>query len=144
MRVIVDANLVAALALPLPYSEQASNKMATWKRTGVELHAPLLLEYELASIVRKAVVVEWMTTGAAVEALHGFSALNIHLWSPTAALDESALRWAERLGQSKAYDAHYLALAEELQAELWTADRRMARGAQQAGSGWVCWVGEAK
>jgi predicted nucleic acid-binding protein len=143
MRVIVDANLVAALVLPLSYSEQASNKVADWKRAGVELHAPMLLEYELASILRKAVVVGLMTTEAAIGAMHGFSALTVHLWSPTAALHEGALRWAERLGQSKAYDAHYLALAEQMACELWTADRRLAHGVQQAGSDWACWIGEA-
>jgi predicted nucleic acid-binding protein len=142
MRIVVDANLIAALILPLPYSEQAADKMAAWKSIGVELHAPSLLEYELASILRRAIVVGLMTTGAATEAMRGFSALNVHVWSPTVALHTNALQWAENLGQSKAYDAQYLALAEGIGAELWTADRRLARGAQQAGVGWVHWIGK--
>jgi predicted nucleic acid-binding protein len=143
MRVVIDANLVAALALPLSYSEQASDKVADWKRAGVELHAPMLLEYELASILRKAVVVGLMATEAAIEAMHGFSALTVHLWSPTDALHEGALRWADRLGQSKAYDAHYPALAEQMACELWTADRRLVHGVQQAGAEWARWIGQA-
>jgi predicted nucleic acid-binding protein len=143
VKVVVDANLVAALVLPLSYSEQASDKVADWKRAGVELYAPMLLEYELASILRKAVVVGLMTTEAAIEAMHGFSALTVHLWAPTDALHEGAPRWAERPGQSKAYDAHYLALAEQMGCELWTADRRPAHGVQQAGAEWARWIGEA-
>ena len=48
-----------------------------------------------------------------------------------------ALDWAERLGQARAYDATYLALAEELDAEFWTADRRLANAARHAGADWV-------
>ncbi|HSR30541.1 MAG TPA: type II toxin-antitoxin system VapC family toxin [Anaerolineae bacterium] len=62
--------------------------------------------------------------------------------SPPVHLHERALRWADRLGHSKAYDAHYLALAEQEGIELWTADRRLANGAQQAGAHWVHWIGE--
>lgn len=140
MNIVVDANLVAALALPLPYSEQVADKMAGWKRTGSELHAPLLLEYELASILRKAVVVGLITTDTATEAMRRLLDLGIRVWPPTVTLHASALQWAERLGQSKAYDAHYLALAEELGGELWTADRRLAHCARQAGKDWVRWI----
>jgi predicted nucleic acid-binding protein len=142
MNAVVDANLVAALALPLPYSEQATQKMVAWKGAGVQLHAPLLLEYEVASVFRKAVVVDIWSTGAAAQAMNSILALNIRCWPPTFELHERALGWAERLGQSKAYDAQYLALAEDLHAELWTADRQLARSARQAGVDWVCWLGE--
>ena len=33
-------------------------------------------------------------------------------------------------------------LAEELGAELWTADRRLVNGAHQAGVIWARWIGE--
>jgi predicted nucleic acid-binding protein len=48
-------------------------------------------------------------------------------------VDRNALVWAERIGQRAAYDAVYLALAEYLNAELWTADKRLADAAQVAG-----------
>lgn len=53
----------------------------------------------------------------------------------------SAFDWAEKLGQSKAYDSFYLALAETLRAPLWTADRRLANAARQIGISWVHAVG---
>ena len=47
MTVVVDANVVVVLVLPLPYLERASHVIETWKRGATEIHAPLLLEYEV-------------------------------------------------------------------------------------------------
>ena len=142
MSVVVDANLIAALVLPLPYSDPATERMIAWKRAGVVLLAPVLLEYEIAAILRKAVVARWLTTDVAVEAMGKTLALGIRCLTPTATLHEHALRWAHRLGHSKAYDAQYLAVAEQEGIEFWTADRRLVEGARQAGAPWVRWVAE--
>jgi predicted nucleic acid-binding protein len=142
MSAVIDANLIAAVVLPLPYSDQATERIMAWKQAGLELLAPVLLEYEVAAILRKAVVAQWLTTDLAVEAIGRILALNVRSLRPTAQLHERALRWADRLGHSKAYDAHYLALAEQEGIELWTADQRLANGAQQAGAHWVHWIGE--
>jgi predicted nucleic acid-binding protein len=42
-----------------------------------------------------------------------------------------ALELAGKLSQSKAYDAIYLALAEKLVANFWTADERLANRCQK-------------
>jgi len=139
--VVIDANLIAAIVLPLPYSERAAKRMTTWKQADTELVAPLLLEYEVVAILRKAVVAEWLTTDLAVDAMKRILALDIRCVRPTPGLHEKALLWAERLGHTKAYDAHYLALAEQESTELWTADQRLVNGAQRAGAHWVHWIG---
>jgi len=140
--VVIDANLVAAVVLPLPYSELAAERMLAWKRAGEELVAPVLFEYEIAAMLRKAIVAGWLSTDLAAQAMRQVLALHVRCVAPTAALHERALRWAERLGHSKAYDGQYLALAEEQGIELWTADRRLANGARQAGARWAHWIGE--
>jgi predicted nucleic acid-binding protein len=142
MSAVIDANLIAAVVLPLPYSDQATQRLMAWKRAGTDLLAPFLLEYEIAAILRKAVVARWLTTDLAVEAIGEVLALNVRCLTPTVNLHERALRWADQLGHAKAYDAHYLALAEQEGIELWTADRRLANGAQQVGADWVHWIGE--
>lgn len=142
MSAVIDANLIAAVVLPLPYSDQATQRMTIWKRAGVEILAPILLEYEIVAILRKAVVAQWLTTDLAVEAIEKILALDVRCVTPTRSLHRQALRWADRLGHAKAYDAHYLALAEQESIELWTADRRLANGAQRAGANWVHWIGE--
>jgi predicted nucleic acid-binding protein len=142
MSAVIDANLIAVVVLPLPCSDQATQRIMAWKRAGLALLAPVILEYEIAAILHKAVVAQWLTTDLAVEAIGKILTLNIRCLTPTAYLHERALRWADRLGHAKAYDAHYLALAEQEGIELWTADRRLANGAQQAGARWVHWIGE--
>ena len=41
------------------------------------------------------------------------------------------LELASQLGQGAVYDSHYLALAESLDCELWTADERFQRAARE-------------
>ena len=143
MNVVVDANLVVALVLPLPYSDQAVARFAAWKQAGVDLLAPVLFEYEVIAVLRKAVVAGLLTTGLAGEAMRSILALHVQCVLPTLELHSRALYWAECLGHTKTCDAHYLALAEQRQAELWTADRRLANSARQEGVAWLRWVGEA-
>ena len=141
MSFVIDANLVAAVVLPLPYSDQATQRIMEWKRAGLELLAPVLFEYEIAAVLRKAVVAQWLTTDLTVEAMDRILALDVRCLAPTAHLHEQALRWADRLGHSKTYDAHYLALAEQQGIDLWTADSRLTNTARQAGAPWVHWIG---
>lgn len=54
----------------------------------------------------------------------------------------SALRWARRLDQSKAYDGFYVAAAEQTGSPLWTAYRLLANSALTAKVDWVHWVGD--
>lgn len=56
--------------------------------------------------------------------------------------ERSAFDWATRLRQRAAYDGFYLAAAEQLGAELWTADKALASNAGQLGESWVHWMGE--
>ena len=144
MSLVIDANLASAIVLPLPYSEPATQCITGWKQDGVELLAPSLLEYEVVAVLRKAVVAGLLSTAIATEAMRRITALNIRCLPPTLELHERALLWADRLGHSKTYDAHYLALAEQQQAALWTADRRLVNGARQAGVTWVHWIGESE
>ncbi len=56
-------------------------------------------------------------------------------------LHARALALALRYAQPQAYDAHYLALAESLNCEFWTADERLYR-ALRGELTWVRWLGE--
>lgn len=144
MRIVVDANIITAILVPLPYSPQATRKLVEWQNLDVTLTAPALLEYELTTTLRKATVTGIITSEEAVQAIEAFANLNIEVIVPTLTLHEAALRWSERLHQSVAYDAHYLALAEQLGATLWTADRRLANGVKQTGVTWLHWIGETE
>ena len=67
--------------------------------------------------------------------------LAIELHAPTD-LYRRALNLTSQLSQSAVYDCIYLALAEGLSGELWTADERFYRAASLQFSN-VRWLGEA-
>ena len=142
--VVVDANLMMALAAELPYSEHATALMDAWQRDHVRLCAPLLWEYELVTAVRKALALGLFLEQEATAALEHLWSLGVERIAPDRELHHRSLGWAARLGQVVAYDAQYLALAERLGAELWTADRRLARQAAVSGLDWVHPVGQGE
>ena len=140
--IVVDSNLIAAIAIPLPYSDAAHRVIAEWKKGGYVIRGPVLWEYEFTTILRRAQFHGLLSVEQMARALQRVGVLNIQSVPPSEALHRSALVWAERLKQSRAYDAQYLALAEELGAEFWTRDRRLTHSAHSQGANWVHWVGE--
>lgn len=66
--------------------------------------------------------------------------LPIHLYDDED-MHARAMFFARHLGLPASYDAHYLALADHLGAELWTADRRLANSVQPH-LPWVQFVGQ--
>ena len=91
----------------------------------VELHAPLLLPYELTSALRTAERRARVPAEMASEALENLLAAGIELHPPKPL---ATLQFAQRLGIA-GYDAAYVALAAELGVECWSADERLVRAA---------------
>ncbi len=140
--VVVDSNMVVALILPLPFSNSATEAFRRWRADGERLVAPALLEYELTSVVRNGLVQRKLRAERAQQVLDQMLQSGLEIIVPTLELHRQALHFAERIGQSKAYDAQYLALASRENAPLWTADRRLANAARDTGLNWVHWIGD--
>jgi len=124
-------------------SQAAIDKMEEWEQQNGELLVPTLWSYEVASTLRKAVATRSISAEEAVEDLQDLLSMSIRQVPPTLALHQQALIWAGRLNQIVAYDAAYLALAEEEDAEFWTADRRIADAARNLNISWVHHIEEA-
>jgi predicted nucleic acid-binding protein len=137
MAIVVDSNLVAALLLPLPYTQQAVAKHDLWTGAGEELAAPALMEYEVCSTLHRLTRAGWIRPERAAELLVDMRELAIRTVPPTIELHRAALQWAQRLERSRTYDAQYMALAEELRADFWTCDLPLFNRAQQLGVTWV-------
>ena len=135
--IVVDASLVLALVLPLPYSDRAAVKVRALKEEHEEFFAPALLEYEVCSALRRAVARRIMDESTAHLALALIDELRIRPVSAASSLHSRALAWAARIDQSKAYDAQYLALAEEMRCALLSADERLVHSARALGADWV-------
>ena len=137
MTLVVDANVVVALVVPTPYSQAAAERFEDWVEAEAELVAPVFWSYEAVSAIRKLAALghlEEETAAATVSRLLTIGPLAIQ---PTEHLHLKALEWARRLKQHVAYDAAYLALAEHLETELWTADRKLVRNARSLEIEWV-------
>lgn len=142
MTIILDANLAVAAAIPMDYTGYATHLIRTWSASQERLLAPVLFEYEITTALRRAIVLGILTLSEVMEGLDLILALGVELVLPTRNLSIEAIYFAERIGQSKAYDAQYLALAARENAPFWTADRRLAHAARDTGLHWVHWIGD--
>lgn len=116
--IVLDASVVIDL---LARSEDAG---AIEERvSGKRLAAPALLHFEVASFLRRAVMLGRMSAeragGVAVDLL----ALPLLRWEATASMLH---RVVELRDVVSAYDGAYVALAEHLDCTLYTRDRRLA------------------
>lgn len=143
MAAVMDANVALALFLHLPYTDLAFGLMERLRERRSAIFAPVLLEYECLNGLHRAAALGFIRREDVGQFFSELLALDIERVSPTLELHRFALRWAERLGQSKAYDAQYVALAEQYGAELWSADERLVKALKTQGADWVHWIGEA-
>lgn len=117
--IVVDASAVLACLLRLP-PERAVERLLNPAET---LHAPELVDVEVAQVVRRY----WRA--GAVDAARGREALDDLRALPLERYGHGPLlaRVWELRHNVTAYDAAYLALAEALDAPLVTCDARLAR-----------------
>jgi predicted nucleic acid-binding protein len=141
-KLTIDANVCVWLVLHPHTGRDVRPRFARWLTEGAQLTAPVLWQAEIASAIRSLVHQRLVPTELAARALERALTLDIEMIPLTADLTRAAYRWSERLGQRRAYDGFYLAAADTLGGELWTADERLANSARRAGVGWVHWIGE--
>lgn len=122
---VVDASFAFRLLFPGPTSAPFQELAGQWAHDGSELIAPTLWLYEMTSALCKTVRLGELGSSDGKRALDLVHRLGVRLISPDDALARSAFEWILRLNRAAAYDSFYLALAEELGCELWTADRRL-------------------
>ena len=138
---VVDANIAIKTAL-----DMTDDLEQFWKRVDEEQItpcAPRLWMSETTSAIRFLLSQKEITSDEAEEALRSVHGLRIEIFNEDEELSLRALELAGKLGQSKAYDAFYLALAEKLVVEFWTADERLFnRCRKDLKLSWVHWIGE--
>ncbi len=138
--VCVDSSLALKLFLPEADSQRAQNLWERWMEMDAEIVAPPLFLFEVTSVLCRKVTRDLLTLE---EAQQIFSLLQGEPWrfAYLPGLHERALTLAVRFRQSQVYDAHYLALAEAMACEFWTADERLYRAVAGELS-WVRWLGD--
>ena len=138
--VVVDASLTLKWLVEEEHSDKAHAILQSWDNHDITPVAPHLMPFEVANALHRRVVRGELTVEVAAELIQSLLSSRLELHEAPN-LHGRALELASQLGQGAVYDAHYLALAEALDCELWTADERLVRTAGQV-AGQVRWIGE--
>jgi predicted nucleic acid-binding protein len=116
--IVLDASVALELVLRSPRSQSVAARIAN---PGETLHAPHVIDLEVAQVLRRFVRAGTLPERRAAKALDDFRDLPVVRYAHALLLD----RVWELRENTTAYDAAYLALAEALNAPLLTVDRRL-------------------
>ncbi|MBW4566915.1 MAG: type II toxin-antitoxin system VapC family toxin [Tolypothrix carrinoi HA7290-LM1] len=128
--ICIDANFIVRLL--------TDNAPSTFRRLWIQwqesehtIVAPALIYYEVTNALHRMSFGGQLLPEQADQSLNVALNLNITLYGD-AELHQQAFTLAISLRLSATYDAHYLALAQRLKCEFWTADRRLYNSVRAA------------
>jgi predicted nucleic acid-binding protein len=140
--VVLDSGILIATVYPETLTPQAKHLIKQLQANNTTLHAPTLLRYELVAVSRKAVYQGRITDEEGLRARDTLLSYPVTLHFDDALL-KRGYELAAEYNRPTAYDAQYLALAERLSYEFWTADERMFN-AVRGKFPRVSWLGNVK
>jgi predicted nucleic acid-binding protein len=117
--IVLDASAVVDWLLQTPAGQRVEQRIYARNDT---LHTVHLLDVEFAQVLRRLVREGTLARKRAEEAMEDLIAVRVTRYAPVALLPRI---WQLRQNLS-AYDAAYVALAEELKAPLITRDQKIA------------------
>ena len=137
--IVLDSGVLLATVLVEPFSNAARTLIGELIKSGLEISVPTLFLYEIVAVLRKN------TNRGLLTATDAVKYRDVLLAQPVQPIiDHGLLRRAHELAESlnrpSAYDAQYLALAERLNCDFWTADEKLFN-AVSGHLGWVKWLG---
>ncbi len=139
---VIDSSLAVYSVLNVSQSAQAERVFERLLNQKIRLFVPRLWIFEVTSIIHKYLFDKLITPKRAFDSLSVILGFEKNLVDEDQQLCQLAFEWATRLRQKPAYDGFYLAAAERLGAEFWTADEKLSNNAHQLGASWVHWMGE--
>jgi predicted nucleic acid-binding protein len=138
-QVCVDASLALKWLIPSQQDSLADSLLEGWDRAGAELIGPPIFDAEVTSVIRLNVYTGKLLPQQGESAYQYFRELNVKIINP-AILSLIAWELAKKYNRPRTYDMQYLALAELLDCELWTADKRLINCLREQNKR-VHWVG---
>ncbi len=138
-RIVIDASVVLKWYLSdKEHGEKALDILDGHASDRLSLHAPALLEFEVANGLAITKRRARVGNDDALKAMDGFTEIGIGL-CPLSPLFPKVLDYSDRYNIS-AYDAAYVALADDLKTNVVTADKRLFNSTRKLK--FVKWIGE--
>jgi len=131
LSVVIDANLLVVLVTGDERGQLVDAKLRSWQRANETLHAPALMPYEAVNAIVRAAVAANLSAELVEEMWARIAQVPVKLHALQDGAGVAAV--ARRLKRHSAYDAAYVALAQSLDADLWTFDGPLARNAGSIG-----------
>jgi predicted nucleic acid-binding protein len=123
--IVVDSSVILEVLLRTKSAKDVEKKIFS---KGQTLHAPHLIDIEIAQVIRRYASAGELTAERGAQAIEDFLDFRISRYSHDILLPRI---WELRTNMT-AYDAAYIALAEILDATLLTRDVKLARSAGSA------------
>lgn len=120
--IVLDASAAIELLLNTRLGQRVAARIAD---PAESLHAPHLIDLEVAQVLRRATAAGTISARGGRAALEGLADFGLHRYPHDVLLP----RIWELRANATAYDAAYVALAEVLDAPLVTCDARLTRAA---------------
>ncbi len=130
---VIDANISICTVVNSPLSESASHLWDNLSRNNIRIFVPQLWISEVTSVIRKLVFTNLLSREDGRSSLKLLLTSNVNFIEDETSLALEAYTWAERLGRKTAYDCFYVALANHLEAELWSADTKLINSLKNQG-----------
>lgn len=121
---VLDSGILLAAVQTETYTAQAKALLKSLSEQNIQIAAPTLLRYELVAVTRKWVYRELATSEEAQNALNTLLNYPIELHFDKVLL-KRGYELATEYKRPTAYDAQYLAVAEYLSCDFWSADERL-------------------
>jgi len=138
--VVLDASVALKAILPNPLQTYCQALIKTFSDT--QPAAPALWAHETTSAIAKTVHFGQITEAEGRLALAQLQLLGVQLFVPDADQNLAAFEWTLPLKRAAAYDSYYLALAQALKCDFWTADRHLFKALEINHLKWLHWIEE--
>jgi predicted nucleic acid-binding protein len=136
--VCTDANFIVRLVNSQVPNSAFITLWEEWKANQITVVAPTLFYYEVTNALYRMNKAGHMTIEEAKEALIDALSFNITLYGHRQLpnLHQTAFELANQFNLSASYDAHYLALAQHLNCDFYTGDKRLYNTVQNQ----ISWI----
>jgi predicted nucleic acid-binding protein len=108
--VAVDASYIVRMLLPVEQATITLDQFANWRQARVDICTLDILIADVTSVIRQVVYRQLITAAEGQVSVEDFFHLDVRIVPSDQGLCSSALAWAGRLRQSKAYYGFYFAL----------------------------------